>query len=198
MLLVGLVVATVETAAAQSGIALDDFTALENEGDVYLSWTLRAGSTCNGIQIQRSTDSLNFLQIGEIPGVCGSNSAAQRYTFVDSFPVLNQRNFYRLEFGGSGFSPVIDLLVLDYGDDQYLVFPNPFTTRTMLCASRGRPGQDKIYVKDSGGNVCWTESASTPCQEIDLTSLPAGVYLLEVEGNNQQQRYSKKLLKVNQ
>jgi len=182
--------------SAQSVVALDDFSALENDGYVYLSWTLRAGSTCNGIQILRSVDSLTFTQVGEIPGVCGSNSSAQRYSFVDSFPAVNRNNYYRLELGGIGISETIIVRVIGYAESAVVVFPNPMPGRAELCSRRTGTVEEKVEVTDSFGRTCWSGSSAESCVEIDLTQLPDGLYYFSVIGRGGQKLSRGKLLKV--
>ncbi len=79
-----------------------NFSLFENNGKVYLNWSIVSGSTCNGIQIYRSTDSVMFTQVGNIPGICGSSSSAISYNFIDDNPVKNKVNYYRLELGNNG------------------------------------------------------------------------------------------------
>ena len=42
---------------------LDEFSIDVTQGQVLLAWTIKSGSLCNGIQIYRSIDSLNFSEI---------------------------------------------------------------------------------------------------------------------------------------
>lgn len=94
---------------------INAFSANENFGKIILSWEIAAGNTCSGIRIFRGADSLNFTQIGQIDGVCGNPGFAVPFSYTDSFPLPNTRNFYRLEFGGNGVSRVV------YAD--YFIFP---------------------------------------------------------------------------
>ena len=86
---------------AQHNSILDNFTVFENNENVYLNWTIISGSTCNGIQIYRSTDNLSFTQIGSIARICGSSSQPRNYAFTDNNPEKNKFNCYRLELGGN-------------------------------------------------------------------------------------------------
>ena len=51
---------------------LNYFNAQVLNAQVVLNWEVRIGNTCDGIEIQHSTDSISFVKIGEIAGVCGS------------------------------------------------------------------------------------------------------------------------------
>jgi len=81
----------------------------ETQGKVLLTWQIVRGSTCNGIQIYRGTDSTQLTQVGEIIGVCGSITEPIDYSFVDEKLSKNNTYYYRLEFGTQGSSKIIPL-----------------------------------------------------------------------------------------
>ena len=110
---------------AQQDSILGKFSLSESNGLVAISWQIVAGSTCNGIQIYRSTDAVNFTRIGYIPGICGSLDEPVNYSFTDTTPVRNAINYYYLEFGGVGASQVIGIEVIDKSQSGYQVRPNP-------------------------------------------------------------------------
>jgi len=91
------------TAISQT-VSVSNFFVFRNGKAVALHWTLDSGATCNGTVILRATDTTNYIQVGDIPGICGSNTAPISYTFTDENPVLNQTNYYKLKFGFSQFS----------------------------------------------------------------------------------------------
>ena len=194
LLLVGFKAST----SAQSSSALDDFAAFENDGKIYLNWTLGAGSTCNGIQIQRSMDSLSFYQIGEIPGVCGSNSAAQRYTFVDSFPILNSNHYYRLELGGVGYSEVINVRVLGSTKELFSVFPVPVVDVFEVCDLNKSPLSKKLTIVDAYGNKYCTTEWQGECKQLDWSAAPSGLYFCLMELELSGLFVVRKLLKVSE
>lgn len=94
-----------------AGVA--DFSLYGNGKSVILSWTLDSGSTCNGIVILRASDTVNFVQAGEIQGVCGSSTSATTYTFTDCCPEVNRTMYYRLKLGLNQYS-ALRSIYLDY------------------------------------------------------------------------------------
>ena len=60
------------------------FSAVQVETKVQLNFTIKAGNTCNGIEIFRSPDSVNFSLIGDIQGVCGSTDRKGDNNFYES------------------------------------------------------------------------------------------------------------------
>lgn len=107
---------------AQSNI-VSGFVAYEVNGQVFLSWTVNGGYTCDGIQILRSTDGFNFDKIGDIYGICGSPNQSIDYEFNDEEPVVNETNFYQLKLGSFEESEVISIEIIHLED--YQMRPNP-------------------------------------------------------------------------
>ena len=93
---------------------------------VYLTWTLNPGSTCQGTFIERSDDGVDFDTIGIIGGICGDPFTAISYEYLDTLPLVNQRSWYRLQFGNAGPSEVLTTEVIRLREDgvQILRFPN--------------------------------------------------------------------------
>jgi hypothetical protein len=109
---------------AQSPI-LDKFDVQANHQHVFISCTIASGNICHGIEIWRSLDSVNFVLIGDIPGLCGSLAEPVNYSFTDENPPKNQSIFYQLKFGGFGESEILKTRINHYGVNSYLVFPQP-------------------------------------------------------------------------
>ena len=120
---------------AQVHPLLQDFSGYQQGNKVFLRWTFRSGSLCEGTRIERSQDGIIFNEIGEIPGICGRPDVAFTYTFSDSTPLVNTINIYRLELGSAGFTSNlhIEYLVVhnvgyslhSTGNDVELLIPYP-------------------------------------------------------------------------
>ena len=117
---------------AQNENVISGPTASELNGKVLLTWAIKQGFTCNGIQVLRSTDSVTFTQIGSINGVCGSTLEEVPYEYTDTDPVKNTVNYYRLHLGGVGFSKIVSVDVIDISDNSYLIRPNPISDSSEL------------------------------------------------------------------
>ena len=76
---------------------MDELSIDYSQGNVLLAWTIKSGSVCNGIQIYRSTDSLNFVIIENIDGACGDLASSVTYTYTDSEPINNKINYFKFE-----------------------------------------------------------------------------------------------------
>lgn len=116
---------------AQTSI-LEKFSGETISGKVLLSWTVKSGQTCNGIRIYRSEDSLTYIEIGDIQGVCGNLGFSVDYTFEDNDPFKNQVNYYRLDLGGVELTHSIAVEVIEVGQNDYYLKANPLVEQTKL------------------------------------------------------------------
>jgi len=117
---------------AQAENAILQFNAIQVESRIQLDFSIKAGNTCNGISILHSTDSINFAEIGNILGICGSSDRNESYTFTDFQPEKNTTNYYRLQPGTLGISDIIGLFFISTTEDNALIFPNPATNQSAV------------------------------------------------------------------
>jgi len=165
---------------AQPNTFLENFKALENSGKVYLDWTIASGNTCNGIRIYRSIDSLNFIYVGSIGGICGSSSKAIRYQFTDEHPVLNAYNYYQLEFGGNGISEIVSVQVVDFGANRYQIRPNPIVDEAQLYFNNGTQQKHQLTIYDLNGRRVFTASTQDSFFELSTVDMYRGVYVFTI------------------
>lgn len=173
------------SAFAQETDALDAISALENNGKVYLRWTMKSGSTCNGIRIYRSTDSLNFNVIGQINGICGSTTESISYTFTDENPSANKINFYTVELGSLGFSKVISVEVIDFFE-PVLVRPNPVIDKVEFLYKNNTLNAHRIQIINFQGKIMYEVSDSDDRFSVNFISYPSGLYFYRIYNKDNQ------------
>jgi hypothetical protein len=161
---------------AQQSPVVNNFKAQHSDGVVYLDWELSSGSVCYGIGITRSIDSVNFIQIGYIPGICGSLSSPVEYYYQDQNPIANQKMYYRLELGTAANSEIISLFIPRTGKGEYNLYPNPVTANSQLYFFN--PGSEPYLLKvfDSRGMEFISQTGSTDHFEISKQQLSPGLY----------------------
>ena len=175
------------TTLPPSTIILDDFSAYNNNGAVYLSWTLKAGNTCSGIQIYRAEDGINFNLAGEIGGICGSVSSAQSYSFTDYNPNKNKLNYYKLGIGTEGYSQILSIEIIDIAQGQFLVRPNPTQAQTTIFFNNDNDLPHTLHLYGMTGAVSPVSiSTNKDYFEFDASSLPAGNYWFIIKNENMQ------------
>lgn len=159
---------------------LKSFNLSQIDESVFLRWTILEGETCNGIKIHRSTDSLNFQQIGEIAGVCGSPDFAQSFEFIDTHPEKNKTNFYKLELGNTGFSDVRSIDIIALNEDGVLILPNPASESTTVYFKNeyNSPHTFRLFT-DSGTQILELEG-KTKSFLIITSNLNAGIYIFTI------------------
>jgi hypothetical protein len=160
--------------------ALDRFTGAESKGRVFLEWVISAGNTCQGIRILRSTDSLHFIQIGDIGGVCGSITVPTTYTFTDDHPVKNKTNYYQLELGGIGLSSVVVIKVIDFGKNGYQIIPNPVTDNARIFFSNDTRQYYELNVFTLQGALISTLHTTQNVFEITKMQIQSGLLFFTI------------------
>jgi hypothetical protein len=150
-------------AKAQGTPVLEKFSIDELNGKVLLDWTISAGATCNGIAVQRASDTLSFIEIGSLEGVCGNLSFPTEYAFTDEAPIPNVTNYYRLELGGNGFSQMVSILVIDLSVKDYALYPIPLTDAAYLHFRNDGLRKSTLSIFDNSGQ---TQSVQTDETEV--------------------------------
>ncbi len=151
---------------------------------VYLSFTIIAGQTCSGIRIERSSDSLNFYQIGEIAGTCGSVSTPVNYSYTDSFPIKNSDNYYRLAPGNADWSAVIKVYFNAHDKSDVLIIPNPLVTTANINYQNPLTKTVHWKIFDINGKMVNEGSTRDDSFTIDRKIFPSGYYFLHLTLDN--------------
>ena len=176
---------------AQS-MPLTQFSGFQSGTYIQLSFTISGGNTCQGIEIQRSADSIHFITIGSIAGICGSIEKDESYFFDDILPLENQLNYYRLLLGQLGYSPAIAVPYYQF-DDGILLFPNPALDQATLYYRNEKNELFDISIFDASGRPHMQFTTRDTSVPIETKSLPAGIYFVTVQQSGTI-RYFKKLL----
>ncbi len=177
---------------------LADFDIDVSDGKVLLAWTINSGSTCNGMQIYRSKDSINFTLIKDIQGVCGNLSSPVSYTYTDQTPILNAINYYRINFGGQEDSPILGVEVINVLSNSYLLRPNPVTGAANLYFENDNQNEVVLKVFDDFGDVIYLEQTSSNKFVLDSTNFSSGMYYFSLENQKTSNVINGKAVIVNQ
>lgn len=180
-------------ASSQSNI-LKSFSLSQIDESVFLRWTILEGETCNGIKIHRSTDSLNFQQVGDISGVCGSPDFAQAFEFIDADPVENMTNFYKLELGNTGFSEVRSIDVIALNDNGVLVLPNPASESTTVYFKNEYNSPHMFRLFSSTGALILEIEGRAKSFRLNTSILDAGVYIFTISETGQSTKANGKII----
>lgn len=120
------------SASVINGQIVSEFSLSKKNGFVLLDWVIQLGYLCDGINIERSTDSVNFIEIGNIYGVCGSLNAPVKYQFIDTSIENSGKYHYRLNMFTLGYSPSKSIVFAGKENPLFFVFPNPANERIVF------------------------------------------------------------------
>jgi len=174
-------------------VELVDFTATLEGDQVNLNWLTAAEINTDYFEIQRSDDAQNWTSIGRVSAV-GFSRATQEYDYIDLEAKEQYKNgaivYYRLsivdldEYREWSSVEVVQLETLS--PQAFSVFPNP--TYGQLSVNYLIPDHKEAIMRlyHTSGKVL-LEVSETSKGEINLdlpTSVPAGMYLLELRSSS--------------
>jgi hypothetical protein len=129
----------------QAQSPLVTYAAASFKDGVLISFTMRGGFSCNGINIERSEDSVSFSVIGDIEGICGSPDFDLSFTYTDRQPLSFRKNFYRLDMKQLGYSPVFSVFYASLNTAEILILPNPCSEKCNLYFENAK--REKVVIK---------------------------------------------------
>jgi hypothetical protein len=163
------------------------------ENSIMLNWETAQEVNNSGFEVYRSTDGMNFENIGWKQGA-GNSSSPTPYDFEDRNVVANQRYFYRLrqlDFnGGEAISNTVEAILLK-GADQMVggFFPNPSNGNVSLWMSLSKDMAFSMEIVNALGQVVYTESRDINSGyqklEFDFSKFSKGSYIAHVKLGNE-------------
>lgn len=150
-----------------------------NEGDaVAVEWTTATEQNSAHFVVQRSSNGLDWTAIGQV-AAAGTSTSRLDYRFIDELP-LGGWSYYRLKQVDLDESfTLTDAVVVQrvFASGEIRIWPNP-TTGTVSIA--GAEDIRSLEVVDLTGRVL----VQTQKAQVDLGSLPAGLYHLRIQDAN--------------
>lgn len=139
------------------------------------------------MQLFRGADTLQFEKIHEILGVCGSLTEPVYYSFDDELPLANSWNHYKLALGAQGFSQVASAEFYIYGEDGYLVMPNPVRDRVEIRYNNTNNLQYQVgLISLAGQSMLPAMQVQSDRLDLNLAGIPAGQYFLQLRSETGQ------------
>jgi len=137
--------------------------------------------------LEKSFDGINWSPIGLIPGA-GDSDIILFYDFIDESPVFG-RQFYRLtqtDFDGTSETFKVVGVTMQTTNEkiEYKVYPNPSSGIVKILSQNTNMEEAEIMVLNSQGQIVRTvKGISGRLVEMDLSSLPKGLYILRIKNN---------------
>jgi len=152
---------------------------------VLLTWSINQGFTCNGVDILRSSNGVDFETIGSISGVCGSSSESTPYEFTDQSPVANKLNYYRLSMGGIGFSIVDSIQLVAFNNAGFQLRNNPINENSILYFKNDNSNQFELLIYSFNGLVVHSEKSIENHFSLGALKLDLGTYFFNLNSSQE-------------
>jgi len=168
-------------------VELTSFTAKLSKGSVLLSWTTASEKDNEKFVVERSADGEAYSVLKEVAGH-GTSSAGYSYSATDLAPLAGT-SYYRLrqvDFDGSvNFSPVVTI----QNDGANLanklnIYPNPATDHITLDLPKNAGETCEVRISTVNGKLMRSLTLDASAPQVDVQSLPAGTYILQVQSAN--------------
>ncbi|MBK9637294.1 MAG: hypothetical protein IPO63_05605 [Bacteroidetes bacterium] len=165
---------------AQQDSIFSFFNVEQEDNKVVVFITINGGIQCSGLQVQRSTDSINFMMIYEFPGICGSPGADESYVYVDDSPVKNAVNYNRLEVGNLGIVSDPKSVFFQYFEgDKLLITPNPCEECTIRFPNEQRE-KVRIQLSSIDGKFLMEEETTNNFYSLNDFYLQGSIFLVSI------------------
>lgn len=170
-------------------LVIDKFDGFFADGIVQLKWTSFNGVMMDRYGVERSTDGVNFRQIGKITAL---GSESNKFEYLD-LTADKGSNYYRLSMvdmdGNYTYSKPVMVSADVKGISVSVVYPNPFSKRVQVKIYSNKQEQIMIRTLDNAGGVVRSQASTVYPGENNIViqnvaDLPAGVYYLEVIGDH--------------
>jgi hypothetical protein len=153
-------------------VELTTFDAQNTKGSNRLAWSTASEKNNEGFDIERSVDGTAFQKIGFVKGN-GTTNQPQQYTYTDA--LVGAVTYYRLKQvdtdGKFEYSKVVSV---ESNGDGLRVYPT-LVSDGVLTVQGGQ--SDDCIVTNLLGQPVWMGKTT---QQLDVSMLPKGTYLLKV------------------
>ena len=169
-----------------------DITVLD--GRILVAWTMQGGSTCDGSEVLRSTNGVDFTAVHRLKGICGDAELDVPFSWMDGAPPELSTLSYRIKLGNEGFSSIksVDFAQLTTGQQRF--FPSPMREEATLLLNAPASARVDLRIFDMGGRIVWEREGLVGREHrILLPGVQAGVYgyVARTEGRTFQGRFVK-------
>ena len=171
--------------AQESHPILNYFTASVFQNSILLDWEIKGGETCNGMSLLRSSDSINFVQIADFPGICGDLNSANRYTYTDEYPISNMYNYYKVRLGTQGDSDVRKLFYVEIEANSYSIFNDElYNSLTIYFHNPENENFNFKIINQQGKNIDQKDALNGNSISLESFNRPSGIYFFNITFNS--------------
>jgi dienelactone hydrolase len=168
------------------------------EGNAHLQWETAGEQNANRFSIQKSTDGINWSEIGSV-AAAGQSSEEKAYSFVDG-TASSPTSVYRIveyDYNGQQIISSIVRSSCSLNGSSVSLYPNPASSNTTLNITLLERTRVSIQVMDNAGSILQQRGMQLPSGSssipLNINSYANGVYTINVQYGNE--RKTLKLIK---
>ena len=146
--------------------------------------------------LQKSTNGRDYSNLTSF--IPGSESV---FNFIDNTPT--SQNFYRMEITTTAQKVFSNTVHIQYQQYNISIYPNPVTGKYLQLQinNAGFAGKGNLLIKDISGKIILARELHVPnavyLQTIEVSTLPAGFYVIELLNNKLEKLGLGKFIKTN-
>ena len=160
-------------------LTLGTFTVTKNGSNALIQWTTLQETDIDKFVVEKSTDGVNFVTLGEVPAT-GNSNTLQQYQFTDT-DLVNGTNYYRLRIidinGFFSYSPIRKING-DGNDFTISIHPNPITQGLLYISTP--VNTSRIELHDVSGRLIISSKVQGTQHTLNVNHVAKGTYLLTV------------------
>lgn len=174
-------------------LTLLSFTGAVNGKEVQLQWVTTTEINTKNFVVQRSTDAMNFENIGVV-NAAGNSAQKTSYQFNDAgFNKGANKIYYRLQMvdndGKFAYSKIASVIILPDGK-LFIVYPNPVKDN-LFITTNSTLSMAEIKIMDQTGKMVFRQQVeniqANNSTKINIANLQKGIYYLQlISGSNVQ------------
>jgi len=167
-------------------VEIKSFEAEKTGEMVSLRWLTSVEVDNDFFTIERSSDGINFSEIGKVLGN-GSSVTENKYEFFDRKPVVGL-NYYRLkQTDYNGSFAHLGIRTVDFEDDRDVsIYPNPLHTDLLSIDYKTKKSESKVevYIRNIEGKLVFQSEEEVAkgnnTMNLSLGNMIAGIYMVQV------------------
>ncbi len=170
-------------------VTLSNFDALLNSKSVFCNWKTMQEINSNHFTIERSSDAINYIDIGRVIA-SGNSSTPIQYSFIDQSPfsTRNEYLYYRLKIvnndGSFAYSNTVRVK-LKY-NPSLTIYPNPVSDQLLVSFNSLTSEKAVITISDQIGRRIFEQEIlirrGNNSFALSTSRLALGVYYLSLTG----------------
>jgi hypothetical protein len=162
---------------------LSSFQADVFDKEVMLRFTIRSGSVCSDLVIERSANAGNFEEVYRHFGVCGFTDRDAHYHFIDH-PSENGIFEYRIVIYGNIISKPLSVKFFLTADGHSIAFPNPVSENLSIRFDNQRGESFDYFIYNSSGHLILQGLTTLSLIELKFAAFSPGIYYYTITNEN--------------